>query len=161
MKLEDAAEQEARQEFDRRVEREMGAGSKNYSLAEAAERVLRRDPNMAMPYADATDQGALAQRVGEVMNAAKKAAGASQYFIAGCRSSNLGRTASSSAKDRRRLDRSLGGCSNQQSQLGGDQATAYPVALRIVTRTYPEVDQDVANRASVRAGDANGFLPVV
>ena len=73
LREEKAEEQEIRQEFDRRVEHQVNSGFKSYALA--AERVLRSDPNMAMAYADATDQTALARRVGEVMNAAKKAAG--------------------------------------------------------------------------------------
>lgn len=73
-------EQSAREEFARRVEHQVDIGFKSYDLA--AERVLRSDPrNMAMAYADATDQAAVAQRVGEVINSAKKAAGVAQISL--------------------------------------------------------------------------------
>ena len=100
-----AEERALRQEFDRRVEHEINSGYKDYDFA--AERVLRSDPkNMAMAYADVTDQAGLAQRVGEVMSAAKKAAALAKIPLSRCRSANLGRTARHVAKNRGRLAQS-------------------------------------------------------
>ena len=140
LRQEKAEERETRQEFSRRFEREMGAGSKNYSLAEAAKRVPRRDPRMAMAYADATDQAGLAQRVGEVMSAAKKAAGMAKIPLFDAVRQIL--------ENERDTSRKIAGdwlsreamIQINNLNLGSSIDQAYPVALRFVMRAHPEVN---------------------
>jgi hypothetical protein len=94
---------------------------------------------MAMAYADATDQAGLAQRVGEVMAAGKKAATAAKISL----SDAVMRILQSERDTARKiggdwLDRQARIEINNQN-LGSSLSVAYPIALRIVRNTFPEV----------------------
>jgi hypothetical protein len=106
----------------------------------AAEKVLRRDPKvMAYAYADATDQSALAQRVGELMVGAKRASTAAKIPLHTAVVRILENEADASRKIAGDwLDREAMIQINNLN-LGSSVDRAYPVALRIVTRTHPEV----------------------
>jgi hypothetical protein len=130
IRKEETEVRELRQEFDRRVEHEVDIGFKSYVLA--AERVLRSDPrNMAMAYADATDQAGLAQRVGEVMAAGKKAATAAKISLLDAVMRIL--------QSEREVAQKIGGdWLDRQARieinnlnLGGNISRSYPVALRL------------------------------
>ena len=106
----------------------------------AAQRVLLSDPkNMAMAYADATDQAGLAKRVGEVMREAKKASAVARISM----SDAVMRILQSERDTARKIggdwiDRQARIEINNQN-LGSSISVAYPIALRIVRNTYPEV----------------------
>ena len=159
IRKEETEERELRQEFDRRVEHQIDTGFKSYDLA--AERVLRSDPkNMAMAYADATDQAGLARRVGEVMAAAKKAATAGKIPLSTAVMRILARRGAS------RRARSRGDWLNREAMtrinnlnLGSRSIRRTRSPCGSSVNTYPEVDADVANRARERAGHENDLSP--
>src|SRR5262245_31681332 len=137
IKLEEAQEQEARAEFDRRVpayQDEFHMRSYN----RAAELVARHDVNMVAAYAEATG---LPVSIGEVVSAAKRAAGvarvslqdAVRQILEGQRDTAK-RVAGDWMDHRARIE-------INNMNLGSSVDRAYPIALRIVMRTYPEVNE--------------------
>ena len=134
-----AAERGARAEFDRRVEHEVNAG---YDYDLAAEKVLRRDPQvMSYGYAESTGQSAISDRAGEVMAAAKKASSAAGISM----SDAVLRILQDEPDVARKLagdfldNKAMTAINNEN--LGSSISEAFPVALKIVMRTYPEVRQ--------------------
>jgi hypothetical protein len=95
---------------------------------------------MAMAYADATDQAELAQKVGEVMSAAKKAAGVAKIPLSDAVRQILeGQRDTSSKIAGDWLSREAMIQINNLN-LGSSIDQTYPVALRLVMRAHPEVN---------------------
>jgi hypothetical protein len=136
IKLEEAQEQEARAEFDRRV----SAYQDEFNITSynrAAEMVAQHDPNMVAAYAEATD---LPVSIGEIVSAAKRAAGvarvslqdAVRQILEGQRDTAK-RVAGDWMDHRARIE-------INNMNLGSSVDRAYSIALRIVMRMYPEVN---------------------
>ena len=136
IKLEEAQEREARAEFDRRVSAYQDEFNIR-SYKRAAELVAKHDPNMVAAYAEATD---LPVSIGEVISAAKRAAGAARVSLQDAvrqilegQRDTARRVAGDWMDHRARIE-------INNMKLGSSVDRAYPIALRIVMRTYPEVN---------------------
>ena len=138
MRQEEAEEQEAREEFARRVPVYQAEFKKTY--AQAAKMVAAHDDNMVQAYAygDADSPG-LVRRQGEVWQAAKQASTAAKNSMSDAVMRIL--------RDERDVAKKIGGdwldvkarveINNQN--MGSVISVAYPIALRIVRATFPEV----------------------
>jgi hypothetical protein len=137
MKEETAQEEEDRQEFSRRTEAYQSEFKKTY--AQAAQMVAAHDPDMVNAYADDSDSAGLARSQGEIWRAAKRASSAAKISI----SDAVMRILQSEPQVAKKiggdwLDRQARIEINNQN-LGSSISVAYPISLRIVRNTFPEV----------------------